>query len=140
MLPQIKTFVINHWALCAAFLAVVLMLVVEEIRAVRSRGNFLSAAEVTRLINHEDAIVIDVRDAAAFREGHIVNAKNISIADFDRQVEKLNAQHPLIIVDATGDKSPAIVTRLTTLGFQKVYVLKGGINSWKADGMPVVKG
>ena len=43
MLPQIKTFVINHWALCAASLAVVLMLVVEEIRAVRLRSNFLSS-------------------------------------------------------------------------------------------------
>ena len=137
MLPQIKTFVMNHWALCGLFLLILLALITEEIRVARSRSNFLTSFSVTQLINHESAIILDVRDPLQFRAGHIVNAKNIPLADFDREIEKLPANRPLIIVDALGDKALTLIERLTAKGFQRVYALKGGMETWKVDGLPV---
>src|SRR3990167_307506 len=139
MLPQIKTFVMNHWALCALFLMVLLALITEEVRVARSRRNFLSVFDTTQLINHENAIVLDVRDPALFREGHIVNAKNIALSDFDRQIEKLDAQAAIIVVDALGDKTLDLIERLKSRCFQKVYALKGGMESWKLESMPLTK-
>lgn len=139
MLPQIKTFVMNHWALVGGFVVVLIMLVLEEIRAQGPRGNRLTPAAVTHLINREDAIVIDVREASVYREGHVVNAKNISLVDFDRQIEKLGRDRPIILVDAMGDKTMALIARMKKAGFEKVFAMKNGMNGWKDASMPTVK-
>lgn len=142
MLPQFKAFVMNHWAIVGGFVLVAILLVIEEIRAQGPSNARLSTVEATHLINREDAIVIDVRDATAFREGHIVNAKNIPLVDFDRQIEKMSADQnrPLILVDTMGEKTAGLITRLKKAGFQKVFALKGGIDAWKTASMPTVKG
>ena len=140
MLPQIKSFVMNHWALVGGFVVVAIMLVVEEIRAQGPKKSRLTAAGVTQLINHEDAIVIDVRDAAAFREGHIVNAKNFPAVDFDRQIDKINRDRPIVLVDSMGEKMAGLIVKLNKAGFQKVFAMKNGMDGWKTSEMPIVKG
>lgn len=141
MLHQLIQFVIKHWILVAAFIVVMILIVIEEIRAQSAGGERLSATSAVQLMNREDAVVIDLRDANAFRDGHIVNAKNIALADFDRHIEKLNAyrNRPIILVDAMGLKTVSIAQRLKKEGFEKVMTLKGGIEAWKTDNMPLVK-
>ncbi|OGT43085.1 MAG: hypothetical protein A3F13_06380 [Gammaproteobacteria bacterium RIFCSPHIGHO2_12_FULL_40_19] len=131
----------KHWPLVSAFVIVCILLFIEETRSQGGRSGQLSTVSVTRLINREDAVVIDLRDASAFREGHIVNAKNIPLADFERHQEKLDAyrDRPLILIDAMGTKTGPWVTRLQKAGFQKVSALKGGMDAWKVAGMPVTK-
>lgn len=142
MLHQIMPFVIKHWALCSAFAIVAVLLVFEELKNQGAGSGKLSAAAVTHLINREEGLVVDVRDANAFRDGHIVNAKNIPLPDIDHMQEKLLTTHrekPVILVDASGLKTPALLIRLKKAGFQRIFVLKGGMDSWKMDNMPVTK-
>lgn len=141
MLHEFTAFVIKHWALVGAFFIVLILIIIEEAKSVSARGDRVSAFEATRLINKEEAIVIDLRDASSFRDGHIVNAKNIAIADIDLHLEKLNTHRdkPIILVDAIGMKTTPIVLRLKQAGFQKVMTLKGGIEAWKSANMPLVK-
>lgn len=141
MLHQLIQFVIKHWILVGAFVIVMILIVVEEIRSQSAGGERLSATSAVQLMNREEAVVIDLRDANAFRDGHIVNAKNIALADFDRHIEKLNVyrNRPIILVDAMGLKTIAIAQRLKKAGFEKVMTLKGGIEAWKSDNMPLVK-
>src|SRR5258708_3336721 len=91
MLPQITAFVIKHCPLVALFFAVLILIIIEEAKSNSARGERVSPATATHLINRDNAVVIDLRDATAFRDGHIVNAKNIALADFDHNQEKLNA-------------------------------------------------
>ena len=77
MLHKIIEFVIKHWPLVSAFVVVCILLFLEETKSQGGRSGQLTAANGTHLINREDAVVIDVRDFSAFREGHIVNTKNI---------------------------------------------------------------
>ena len=141
MLHQITEFVIKHWPLVGAFAIVCILLFFEETKSQGGRSGQLTPAGVTHLINREDAVVIDLRDASAFREGHIVNAKNIAFDDFERHQEKLDAyrDRPVILMDAMGSKTAQLVTRLQKAGFQKVSALKGGMDAWKLAGMPVTK-
>jgi len=141
MLHQVTQFVMKHWALASAFVLVAILLVIEEMRVIRGRGQRISVAMAVQLINREDAAVVDLREASAFREGHIVNAKNISLVDLDHQQEKLNTlrNQPIILVDAMGLKTGPIAKRLKEAGFTKVSSLKSGIDGWKSAGMPVVK-
>lgn len=141
MLHQLMQFVITHWMLASAFVIVLLLIVVEEINSQRASGERLTAAGVTHLINRENAVVIDLRDANAFRDGHIVNAKNIPLAEVDRHMEKLYVyrDRPIILVDAMGLKTAIIAQRLKKTGFQKVSTLKGGVDAWKLANMPLIK-
>ncbi|MDP1574934.1 MAG: rhodanese-like domain-containing protein [Coxiellaceae bacterium] len=139
MLQELTPFVMKHWALCAGFIVVAILVVIEEVRAGGPSPNRLSPAEATHLMNREDAVVIDVRDANVFREGHIVNAKNIALVDFDRGIEKLNRERPVILVDAIGDKTAALIERLKKAGFKKPCAIKNGMNGWKTAEMPIVK-
>lgn len=139
MLQELTLFVMKHWVLCAAFLVVAVLLLIEEIRATGPSDARLTPHEATHLINRENAVVVDVRDAAVFREGHIVNAKNIPFVDFDRAVQKLNRNNPVIVVDNNGEKTPLLVMRLKKAGFVKPCAVKHGMSGWKEAGMPVVK-
>ena len=139
MLQELTPFVMKHWALCGGFVVVAILVVIEEIRAGGPSTNRLSPAEATHLINREDAMVIDVRDANAFREGHIVNAKNTALVDFDRAIEKLNRERTIILVDAMGDKTAALIERMKKAGFKKPCAIKNGMDGWKTAEMPVVK-
>lgn len=141
LLHQVTQFIMKHWALASAFVLVAILLVAEEMRVLRKRGEQVSASMAVHYINREDAAVIDLRDAIAFREGHIVNAKNFPLVDFDRQKEKLSTlrDRRIILVDAMGLKTGVISAQLRDLGFTKVVSLKGGIDAWKAANMPVVK-
>lgn len=141
MLHQIVLFVMKHWVLVVAFIAVAVAIAMEEIRSQSAGGKRVTTVMATQLINREDAIVVDIRDTSAFREGHIVNAKNFPEADFDRQQEKLMAyrDRTVILVDANGSKSQSVAVKLKEAGLTKVVILKGGIESWQADNIPLVK-
>lgn len=141
MLPQIIQFVIKHWVLCAAFVIISLVLIIEEIRSQQVTGGKVSSAQATYMMNREEAMIIDLRDAAAFREGHIIGAKNIPLADFDRHLDKLDPHRarPIILVDAMGMKTASIAARLIKIGFVHTKTLKGGMDGWKTDNMPIVK-
>lgn len=141
MLPQIIPFVMKHWVLITAFFAVLIVIMMEEMRSYNAGGQRVTPVMATRLINREDAVVIDVRDASAFRDGHIVNAKNFPLADLDRLQDKLIGfrDRQVILVDANGLKISPVAVKLKTTGLTKVVILKGGMESWVADNMPVVK-
>lgn len=141
MLHQIVPFVMKHWVLIIAFIAVAIVIAMEEIRSQNAGGQRVTPMMATQLINREDAIVIDIRDVSAFREGHIVNAKNFPAADLDRLQDKLMSyrDRTLILVDANGLKVLPVAVKLKAAGLAKAVILKGGMESWKADNMPVVK-
>jgi len=95
--------------------------------------------EVTRLINHEHAIVLDIRNATDFANGHILNAVNIAeaeLADKKVEMEKMKKK-PVIVYCQTGLASPRIVRQLKSEGFPAVFCLRGGIVSWQKAGMPL---
>ena len=141
MLPQIMQFVIKHWALCGAFIIVAIFIAIEEMRSQGAAGGKVTSARATFLMNREEAMVIDLRDATAFREGHIINARNYPLAEFDRYQEKLETHRDraIILVDAMGVKTAVIATRLKKAGFHHVVTLKGGMDGWRTDSMPVVR-
>src|SRR3990167_8712576 len=121
MLHQIVPFVMKHWVLIIAFIAVAIVIAIEEIRSQNAGGQRVTSMMATRFINHEDAVLVDIRDISVFREGHIVNAKNFPVADLDRQQEKLMAYRDriLILADATGIKLLPFSVKLKTAGITK---------------------
>ncbi|HEY5700622.1 MAG TPA: rhodanese-like domain-containing protein [Gammaproteobacteria bacterium] len=134
-------FFSNHPGLVLAFMAVLGALIWTFLQG-RSRGvKKVSPSDATRLINSEDAIVIDVRNEGEFKKGHILNAVHVPQAFLNDHLAKLekHREHPVIITCRAGSESSKSGAVLIGRGFQKVYTLNGGILGWEAANLPLVK-
>ena len=108
----------------------------------RSGAKAVSAAEATMLINREEAVVLDVRSAAEFAEGHIPGAINVPaerVADKLAELESYRSK-PVIVTCQSGVRAGGACSKLKKGGFERLYELSGGVGSWKQAGLPVKKG
>lgn len=139
-MEQISQFITNHWQLWLALVVVLIAIFANELISQKNRGKELSPAATVDLINHENAIVIDLRDADAFRAGHIIDAIHASADDFTgTRMDKYKTK-PVILVCARGLQSATLAAKLRTQGFTQPTVLAGGITAWQTAGLPLVKG
>lgn len=82
--------------------------------------------------------VIDLRPADAYRDGHIEGAVNIPLAKLVARLGELPAAGPVILVDETGYHSAAAMAALQLLGHADVRFVAGGMEGWRAGGLPEV--
>jgi rhodanese-related sulfurtransferase len=99
----------------------------------------ISAAQATLKINREDALVVDVREAAEWSKGHIANARHLPLAQLEKRLNELEKfkDRPVIAVCASGNRSATACKTLKKAGFEHVFNLNGGITSWTEAGLPV---
>lgn len=102
-------------------------------------GASVSTLEATLLINQKDAVLIDIRDAAEFGKGHILNARSVPLAQTDAQMEKLfkNKQKSLIVYCESGRQAPSVTAKLRRGGYENAVSLDGGLAAWRQAGLPV---
>jgi glyoxylase-like metal-dependent hydrolase (beta-lactamase superfamily II)/rhodanese-related sulfurtransferase len=101
----------------------------------------LSPAEVQRRAD-EGSIVLDVRPAAAFGNGHVPGAINIGLGgQFASWAGTLlDARRPVVLVTEDAAQVEEAVTRLARVGFQNVVgSLDGGIAAWDRAGLPLAR-
>ena len=104
---------------------------------------FFSCAETTREIQivekeifqsliNQNVQLIDVRTPEEFSGGHIRSAQNINYKsiDFETQISKLDKNKPILVYCSAGGRSAKASKILHSLGFKKIYDLKGGYRSW----------
>lgn len=105
----------------------------------RRGGNEVNPTQATLLINRDDAVVIDVRDAGEFASGHLQGARNIPVARFAERASELEKlkDRPVIVCCASGVRSVKACEELKKLGFSRVHGLEGGISAWAAAGLPL---
>ncbi|NJD23267.1 MAG: rhodanese-like domain-containing protein [Melioribacter sp.] len=77
-------------------------------------------------------ILIDVRTLEENKSLRIPNSKHIDIykPNFADQIEKLNRSKPYFVYCRAGRRSHSACQQMKSMGFEKVYNLKGGIISW----------
>lgn len=131
-------FVGNHWVLFAALGVIVGLLTFTLI--IGEKGS-VDPSAATMMINQRDAAVIDVRPAADFAKGHIINAVNVPMNGFKKQTAALSRHKdgPVIVNCRSGSQSQAACHVLRKEGFNEVYNLKGGIMAWEAANLPLTR-
>ena len=117
-------------------------LIYNEIAGRLSGIRRLGPAEVTALINHGNALLVDVRGASDFEKGHIAGSKNVQMTQFDPENKQLAPAKslPVVMVCKVGQTASLAAKRLRKAGFTDVAVLEGGIQAWQAADLPLVKG
>ena len=73
-MQQLIEFTMNHLILVLSFLMVGGLLIYTLLQG--NKGS-VDPVGATEMINHQDAVVVDVRPAADFHKGHIINAVSI---------------------------------------------------------------
>lgn len=131
-------FLTQQWQLAAALLVCVMMLAYHESRR---GGKTISAHQLVRLVNSEQAVVVDLRDAAEFRKGHIADAINIPFAKVGERMGEIEAwrEKPIVLVCKIGQSASAVGKQLLAKKFEHVYRLSGGISEWQTSQLPLVK-
>ncbi len=142
MMEQLSEFILNNLLLFGALFAVMVMLIKSELDHQANKGSQLSPSSAIRLMNnHSDALVLDVRTAKDYKNGHIKGAKNIPLSDLAGSIESLEKEKdkPVLIYCNSGNSVMRAIRMLKKAGFEKVNNLEGGIAAWKEANMPLTK-
>ncbi len=137
-MDQLSDFVVNNWMLVTAFF-VVLGLLISNLAS--SAGGVAPQAAV-QLINHENAVTVDIRAKSDFESGHIIDAVHIPFSELSQAAQKLkkHKDKPLLVYCGAGSLSGKAVRELKRMGFERTHALKGGLSAWQAENLPVTSG
>jgi rhodanese-related sulfurtransferase len=101
-------------------------------------GPWVSPQQATNMMNREDALPVDVRDAGEYGAGHILGARNLPLARVQSAAAELKRKdRPLIVYCQGGERAPKVAAALRAQGFARVVNLSGGIAAWQQAGLPV---
>ena len=136
LLPE---FIANHLFLVGAFLVVLALLVKAEFEHQTIRKLLVDPVQATRLMNNEDALVIDVRADAEYDKGHIKNARHVPANEAVDKIARLakSKDTPIIVYCNVGNASARVCRALAREGYTRVNNLKGGLVAWQEANLPV---
>ncbi len=104
-------------------------------------GASIDTVRATFMINRDDALLLDVRETSDYASGHILNARNVPLAQLDERGPDVakNKAKPVIVYCANGQRAGGAIAILKKHGFANVVNLSGGFAAWKSAGLPVEK-
>ena len=139
---ELVAFAGRHPILSLALAGITIALLYNEIAGRFSGFRRVGPAQLTGMINRDDALVVDLRPAADFEKGHIAGARNVQMSQFDPENKHLAPAKalPLVLVCKSGETAGGAAKRLRKAGFEKVFVLDGGIGAWQQADLPLKRG
>ncbi|HTD74260.1 MAG TPA: rhodanese-like domain-containing protein [Steroidobacteraceae bacterium] len=139
-MQRLLDFIGHHPYLAGAALLAAIAVLVFELRARVHAFAALSAMQAVRLMN-QGALVIDLRSKELYDAGHIVDARNVPVAELESQADTLKKWRDKSVITYcdSGANGAGAARSLMKLGFTKVFNLQGGLNAWVKDNLPLAK-
>lgn len=136
-------FILNHAVLTAIFIITLYITVVGTIKIKLSKVKIITPMDLALMVNHGNAVVLDVRQNAEFVQGHITNSVNVIESEIigdnlGRSVS--DKTRAVILIDKDGTKNYELGNQLVKNGYSDVSALKNGILAWQQSGLPLVTG
>ncbi len=131
-------FVTNHWMLFTALGVVTFFLLQDLIESAFSKFDSISPIGAVTQMNNSDTVIIDVSEINEYEKGHIKESINAPFGKFDEHSKSLMKykQSPVIVVCQTGMRSSPACKKFAQLGFEHIFNLTGGMQSWKENNLP----
>lgn len=139
---ELLAFAGRHLYLSMALAGLTAALLYTEVARLLRGYTALRPAELTGLINRDNALVIDLSPSGDFEKGHIAGSRSVAPSQFDPENKLLAKARalPVVVVCRSGQVSGDAAGRLKKAGFEKVYWLDGGVQAWQHAELPLVKG
>lgn len=137
-MDHLFAFLLHHYLLSGTFVVLLIAFLLNEMAR---GGQTISPQGLSTLVNQQNARVIDVRDAAEFRSGHIAGSENIPYSRLNDHLPQLKSEpeRPIVVVCNIGQTAGAAGQQLRAAGLTQVYRLDGGISGWKGQSLPLVR-
>ena len=104
----------------------------------KQRITEISAQEAHEQAQRGEAVLIDVREDAEFRQGHARGAKHLSKGVIEVEIEDQvpDSNQPIIVYCGGGSRSALTADNLQKMGYTNVRSLAGGMRAWNEAGLP----
>jgi hydroxyacylglutathione hydrolase len=99
----------------------------------------IEPAELAQQKSEHEVLVLDVRGKSEVEEFRIPGTRHIPYGLLRRHLDELPRETPIVTQCASGMRSQIAASYLRQQGFNNVTHLKGGIDAWKAAGLPIEK-
>ena len=138
-MDQYIEFVSNHYLLAFSLVCVVFLLIQDLLSNSFNKYESISPLIAVTKMNGENTVVIDVRDTHEFIKSHIEGAVNVPLGKIEEQLASLEKykKQTLIVTCQTGARSVAACKTLTKAGFERVFNMVGGMQSWEDNKLPI---
>ena len=93
--------------------------------------------EIAEQVKNGEVLVVDVRAASEWEEGHIPTAQHLMLGYLPDQVEAVSRDKPVVVQCQAGARSAIGASILQAKGITNVKNLKGGITDWAAANLPI---
>jgi rhodanese-related sulfurtransferase len=140
-MDRLLDYSINHPLLAGGLVLMTFLVLGYEIRERRALSSAIAPNEAIRLVN-SGAVLVDLRSANQFKDGHIAGAKNLpgdQLAADGKSIEKLAAK-TVVLYCGDGATTAAAMRTLARAGATNVFSLRGGLAAWQQENLPVVRG
>jgi rhodanese-related sulfurtransferase len=130
-------FILKNFLLVAVAVVSGVMLIWPSLK--RSGGSSrVDTLAATRLMN-ADAVVLDIREPAQYKAGHILGARNTPLAGLEKSAADLSRfkNRAVIVYCADGRRGGRALEVLRRAGFNQLSQLDGGFAAWQQAGLPV---
>lgn len=107
-------------------------------------STIIQVDEARELHESGRAVFIDARHPFEFALGHIPDAVNIPLSEFEKRRDQIDSlpRDKVLVTYCDGvqcNSSIALATRLREVGYQNVRIFFAGWNEWQAGNLPVTK-
>ncbi len=138
-MDQIIEFASKHYLLFIALFITIFLIVVNELKRLGASGANVSSKEAVLLFNKSNAVFIDIRSISEFDGEHIPEAINIPHTTVAEKITTLlkYKDKPVILYCLNGTTTSKVSKLLKENNFSNVLNLKGGINAWKEEKLPI---
>jgi rhodanese-related sulfurtransferase len=99
----------------------------------------IKPADVREGLASGAVLLIDVREANEFAFERIPGALLYPLSTFDSRAIPAVSGRKLVLQCAAGGRSMRAAQALAAAGHAEVHNLEGGINAWKAQGLPLIR-
>lgn len=140
-MQRLFEYITLHPFLSGLAIAMALAVLAFELRHRRTAYAAITPQQAIQLMN-QGAPVYDLRAAEEFAAGHINGARHLTPEQQPRAAEQLKKfrDRLLLLVCKDGSRASALTRTLHAAGFTKVFALRGGMKTWRAEGLPLKRG
>lgn len=139
-MERLLEYITRHPFLAGGTAVLAMAVLAYEASRARGGGQSVGPMDAVRLIN-QGAVLLDVRSQAEFDAGHILDARHVPQDQLASSTETLKKYKDKVVIACceSGMRSGAAARVLQAQGFTKVVNLKGGLQAWRAENLPLVK-
>lgn len=104
-----------------------------------SQATNIDVHAAQQAIEQPHVVLLDVRTAEEFSQGHIPGAQNLDFygSNFAEELKRQDPQQHYVVYCASGNRSQKAAKQMTELGFTQVQNVVGGFQAWQSQNLPV---